>query len=90
MQRMAKALLSQKRNGFVMFHRHDAYHAQIGMRVNTLYASTTCVLLSVWGALETSREAVVVCRVTRPIVSTPVPLGEGGEGQAPSFSYGVW
>ena len=38
-----------ERNGFVAVRLHDAYHAQIGMRANALYASTTCVLLSVWG-----------------------------------------
>jgi hypothetical protein len=47
-QRHSSAL--RTRNGFVALCWHDAYHAQIGMRVNALYASTTCVLLSVWGA----------------------------------------
>src|SRR6185312_10112040 len=57
MQRNLKALASlARRNCFLwkFFHLVDAYHAQIGMRINVLSASTTCRLLSVWGAQDTS------------------------------------
>jgi hypothetical protein len=57
------------RNGFVALRLQDAYHAQIGMRAKALYAITTCVHLSVWGAGDTSLGAMVDSFVTRPIAS---------------------
>ena len=52
MQRDLKALLSTMRNGFLGENSPsvDAYHAQIGMKANALSTSSTCRLLSVWGA----------------------------------------
>jgi hypothetical protein len=47
---------------------HDAYHTQIGMRINVLIASTTCNLLSVWGVPFVGMRRLSAS-VTRPIVS---------------------
>jgi len=48
-QRKGTRLACERANCFVAVSLPDGSHAQIGMRVNALVASTTCNFLSVWG-----------------------------------------
>jgi hypothetical protein len=66
-QRMAKADLSQKSNDFVAFRWHDVSQAWIGIRDNSLPASTTCSLLSIWGDSERGSTQWLSRPVTRPL-----------------------
>ncbi len=68
-QRMAKADLSQKSTDFVALRWHDVSQAWIGIRDNSLTASTTCSLLSMWGDSARGSTEWLSRPVTRPLVA---------------------